>query len=604
MPTRRALTWRVGWRASAQRAWARLTSQSFWRVSRADLSGYGYALLGVAGASLAIALVGRVVHVSNISLLYLLVVLWLAAWVGRGPAILASVLAFLAYDFLFIPPLYRFTVDDPTEWLSLIALLVTSLVTGQLASAVRDRAREALQSQQRTATLYSLAQLIASATDQAALFNDLTQRLLQVFSPSGVTGVAILLPSQEIYPEVRALATLPGADAEQRALRIASQNYAAEAAWALEHAAIIGDTVAHTVSRSGAVSPGAPRGESLVYFIPLTSGQRTVGLLAITGTPAIRSLVSSATAPVAGGASPQGALFAACRDQIALAIDREALQQQAIHAEALDESNQLKDVFLGSVTHDLRTPLASIKAAVTSLLAADVGWSESERREFLESIDESADRLNRLVGNLLDISRQEAGVATPEKDWYLIGDVIATVLDRLELAGQLRGREVQVDVADDIPLVPMDHTQIEQVLTNLLENALKYSPADRPVRVTAALTAEPERELEVRVIDQGIGVPASELHAIFDKFYRVHDVHLPWASDRPPTGTGLGLAISDNIIRAHEGRIWAESTPGEGSTFIFRLPIPDETPQGALPDVISDADQTATATEEASHAER
>ncbi len=291
---------------------------------------------------------------------------------------------------------------------------------------------------------------------------------------------------------------------------------------------------------------------------------------------------------------------------MALAIDRATLQQQAIHAEALDESNQLKDVFLGSVTHDLRTPLASIKAAVTSLLGADVHWSESERREFLESIDESADRLNRLVGNLLDISRQEAGVATPEKDWYLIGDVIATVLDRLELAGQLQGREVRVDVADDIPLAPMDHTQIEQVLTNLLENALKYSPADRPVRVSAALTEEPDRELEVRVSDEGIGVPAAELHAIFDKFYRVHDVHLPWASDRPPTGTGLGLAISDNIIRAHDGRIWAESTPGKGSTFIFRLPIPTEIPQGALPDVVPHAEETTTVAEEEEgrHAER
>jgi two-component system sensor histidine kinase KdpD len=575
-------------------------------MSREDLSGYGYALLGVAGASLAIALVGRIGHVSNISLLYLLVVLWLAAWVGRGPAILASVLAFLAYDLFFISPLFRLTVDDPTEWLSLIALLVTSLVTGQLASAVRDRAREALLSQQRTATLYGVAQLIASATDQGSLFRDLTQRLLKVFAPSGVTGVAILLPGQGIYPAVRALATNPGADAEQQALRLSSQSYAAEAAWALEHGETVGEVVANTLSRFSTRSPGAPPGESLVYYIPLTSGQRIVGLMSITGDLAIRELVSLPSSPVAGG-NGAAALFAACCDQVALAIDRATLQQQAIHAEALDESNQLKDVFLGSVTHDLRTPLASIKAAVTSLLGADVHWNKSERREFLESIDESADRLNRLVGNLLDISRQEAGVATPEKDWYLIGDVIATVLDRLELAGQLDGREVRVDVADDIPLAPMDHTQIEQVLTNLLENALKYSPADRPVRVTARLIAEPERELEVRVSDEGIGVPATELHAIFDKFYRVHDVHLPWASDRPPTGTGLGLAISDNIIRAHDGRIWAESIPGKGSTFIFRLPVPDETPQGVLPDIVPGAEETATVAEEeeeARHAER
>jgi two-component system sensor histidine kinase KdpD len=245
-------------------------------------------------------------------------------------------------------------------------------------------------------------------------------------------------------------------------------------------------------------------------------------------------------------------------------------------------------VFLGSVTHDLRTPLAAIKAAATSLLSADVAWSTGESREFLESINESADQLNRLVGNLLDISRQEAGVATPQKDWILIGDVIVRVLDQLELSGLLQGRAVQVDVADDIPLIPMDHTQIAQVITNLLENALKYSPADRPVRITAALTDDFPNELEVRVSDQGIGVPPSELHAIFNKFYRVQHVHLPWATDRPPTGTGLGLAISDNIIRAHDGRIWAESTPGKGSTFIFRLPIPSDMPQGSLPEIILD----------------
>ncbi len=206
MPTRRVVWSRRGAR-EALRQWK---SSRLWRqVRREDLSGYGYALLGVAAASLAIALVGRIAHITNISLLYLLVVLFLAAWVGRGPAILASVLSFLAYDFFFIPPLYHFTVDNPTEWLSLVALLVISLVTGQLASAVRDRAREAQQSQQRTATLYGLAQVIASATDQASLFNDLAQRLLKVFAPSGVTGVAILLPSDEIYPSVRAFATSP-----------------------------------------------------------------------------------------------------------------------------------------------------------------------------------------------------------------------------------------------------------------------------------------------------------------------------------------------------------------------------------------------------------
>ena len=189
----------------AQRLARRIEGTWGWRANWESLARYGYALPGVAAASLAITLVERIAHITNISLLYLLVVLALAAWAGRGPAILASLLSFLAYDYFFIPPLHGFTVDDPTEWLSLLALLVTSLVTGQLASAVRDRARDALLSQQRTATLYELAQAIASATDQQRLFDDLAQRLLKVFIPAGVTGVAILTPGPEINPVARAL---------------------------------------------------------------------------------------------------------------------------------------------------------------------------------------------------------------------------------------------------------------------------------------------------------------------------------------------------------------------------------------------------------------
>lgn len=593
-------------RRQTQRSFRRMLSQSFWQIRHDDPRGYAYALVGVVAASLAIAMVERVVHIANISLLYLPVVLWLAAWVGRRPAILASVLAFLAYDFFFIAPLFHLTVADPTQWLSLLALLATSLVTGQLASAVRRRAQDAQQSRQRITTLYELAQVIATTTDQHVLFDELTRRLQTVFEPYGVRGVAILLPGEGITPIVQAMSVARAATntSYQDVLRLSSPAHAAAASWAFEHGTTIGDTLGRADAGSSSTTGSEqPHAAELVFYVPLNSRNRSVGLVAIAGFVEIRSLVPSTLAATTK-ASPQRELFAACCDQIALAIDRAALQQQAIHAEALTESDQLKDVFLGSVTHDLRTPLASIKAAVTSLLGHEAAWSATQRRELLESIDQSADRLNRLVENLLDISRQEAGVATPNKDWYLISDVIASVLDRMELAGRLNDRDIRVEIAEDIPLVPMDHTQIEQVLTNLLENAVKYSPADRPIRITAALTDRPPRTLEVRVIDQGIGVPPSELQAIFDKFYRVQHVHLPWATDRPPTGTGLGLAISDNIVRAHGGKIWAESAPGEGTTVIITLPVPPETPSGGLPDIVTAEDQTPRAAGEHTHAER
>jgi two-component system sensor histidine kinase KdpD len=285
---------------------------------------------------------------------------------------------------------------------------------------------------------------------------------------------------------------------------------------------------------------------------------------------------------------PQVTLFAAFCDQIALAVDHVALEQEAIHAEALRESDRLKTALLGSVTHDLRTPIASIQAAAGSLLDPDISWSDAERREFLETIETSADRLGRLVSNLLDLSRLEAGVAVPDKHWYPMGDVISTVLDRLDLAGRTAGRQIDVDVPTDLPLVPMDHAQMEQVLTNLIDNALKYSPAESSIRVQAHVLGSPP-ELEVRVADQGIGIPRSELKAIFGKFYRVQHVRLPWAGMRLSTGTGLGLAIVAAIVEAHGGRIWAESQQGKGSTFIFRLPIPADGPHGELPELDAEA---------------
>ncbi len=202
----------------------------------------------------------------------------------------------------------------------------------------------------------------------------------------------------------------------------------------------------------------------------------------------------------------QARLFLAFRDQIALALERDTLRQEAIHAEALRESDKLKNALLGSVTHDLRTPLAAIKAATSSLLQPGVAWSNEDLRDLLESIDVSADRLNRLVTNLLDLSRLEAGVATPQKEWYALQDALAAVLDRLDLSGQTRNRTITLDIPDDLPLVPMDHNQIEQVLTNLIENALKYSPKEAPIEIRARTLDEPRR-LEVRVVDHGIGDP-------------------------------------------------------------------------------------------------
>ena len=605
---------------------------------RHNYQGYLAAVLGDALASILIALVNSRVRVENISLVYLLVVLGLATFYGRGPAIAASILAFLAYDFFFIPPIHVLTVNDPSEWFSLLALLAISLVIGQLTAVVQARAREALLSRQeaiesehRTAILYSLAQTIASTTDLETLLQVCATRIVEVFHYNGITACSLIVPDIHGWPVTRAIfpAGRPGAEA----LDLSIPERAAQAVYVLEHGTAVGGSDRHQIP------PGAPGagqnnkalmdGGALVFYLPLRSSQQIVGVVGIAGSTAIRQLRnqhvstshsspsgqlshsaersdsagssdhSSETGentaePAAAVAAADGhlphmaqqvALFTAFCDQIALAIDRFSLQQQAIHAEALRESDQLKNALLGSVTHDLRTPLAAIQASVGSLLEAGVSWTEAERREFLETIESSSDRLSRLVNNLLDLSRLEAGVAEPEKQWYPLENVIATVLDRLELTGRTASYHIDIEVPDDLPVVPIDHAQIEQVLTNLIENALKYSPAGSTIQIKAETLETPAREVEVRVTDEGIGIASHELKAIFDKFYRVQQVRLPWANNRPPSGTGLGLAICAGIIQAHGGRIWAESQPGKGSTFIFTLPIPEVIPPGDLPEL-------------------
>ena len=561
-------------------------------------------VVGVALTTLAIGGITTVTHVETLSLLYLLVVLWLAVAFGRGPAIIASFLAFLAYDFFFVPPVHRLTVDDPAQWISLLALLATALVIGQLTATVQEHVHAARVSQQHMARLYKLAQLISGATDEQQLLQALAQRVAQVFASSGLLAAGLLLPDAARNLTLRAAE--PAESQALGALQLDTREQAAMAKWALQHGAPVGINVP---------APAKQTSYNVFYF-PLWSGHRVVGVLSIAGTEQIRSLATRLPVLPSGSAldksaslpDPQANLFAAFCGQIALAVERVGLQQQAIHAEALRESDRLKNVLLGSVTHDLRTPLASIKASTTSLLEPGMTWRAEDCREFIEAIDTSVDRLSHLVNNVLDLSRLEAGAARPEKDWYLIGEVISTALSQLEQAGQSKGRsaratngsetaeaqprqalraaghQIEVDAPETLPLVSIDHSQIERVLINLLENALKYSPPESVVQVQARVVGLPP-ELEVRISDQGIGIPADELQAIFDKFYRGQQPALPWAKDHAPKGAGLGLTICSSIVQAHGGHIWAESRPGEGATFIFTLPIATDGPQGRLPEL-------------------
>jgi two-component system, OmpR family, sensor histidine kinase KdpD len=253
-------------------------------------------------------------------------------------------------------------------------------------------------------------------------------------------------------------------------------------------------------------------------------------------------------------------LFQTFASQGALALERAWLTQAESRARVLEESDQLKTAILSSVSHELRTPLSTIKAAASSLRSGEVSWDSPASAELIVAIDDEADHLNILVGNLLDMSRIESGALKPKRDWNLLSEIIEGVLGRMKhLAVE---HEIKIDVPDTLPLVPVDYVQMEQVFTNLISNSLKYAPARTTVLIRARVEGE---TVHVQVRNQGPQVPPEHLERIFDKFYRVT------AADRV-TGTGLGLSICKGIVEAHGGRIWAENVP-DGLAFNFTLPL-------------------------------
>jgi two-component system, OmpR family, sensor histidine kinase KdpD len=283
--------------------------------------------------------------------------------------------------------------------------------------------------------------------------------------------------------------------------------------------------------------------------VPMRSGEHVVGALVV----------------VAGGPGSSGfgeaerRVLATFANQAALAVEWGQQEEQRNRALALQETDRLRTALLNSVSHDLRTPLASIKASASSLLDHEVRWDDAEREEFLATINTEADRLTRLVHNLLDMSRIEAGALDPRLVESSVAEVVGPVVRRARAASRQR---VEVDVPEELPPVLVDPVRIDQVLTNLLDNARSYAAAS-PVQVVARPAGD---SVELRVVDHGPGIPDGERERVFDQFYRLK-------GGRRPEGTGMGLAICRGIVEAHGGTLRVETTPGGGASFVLTLPV-------------------------------
>jgi two-component system sensor histidine kinase KdpD len=261
-------------------------------------------------------------------------------------------------------------------------------------------------------------------------------------------------------------------------------------------------------------------------------------------------------------------VLSAVAAQLGQAVERERLRRDALESEVLRRSDELKSALLNAVSHDLRTPLASIVASAGSLRQDDVTWTPEDRREFVATIEQEANRLNAIIENLLDLSRMESGILQPRKEWYDLAALVDDVLGRLRPL--TNGHPVVVDIPSDLPPVELDYVEIDQVLSNLIENATKYVPTGQEIRVSARRSGG---ELQVEVTDRGPGVSQDALRRLFEPFYREDEAR------RKKKGSGLGLAVSKGLVEAHGGRIWAENRPGGGARFVFTLPAPDPAPE-------------------------
>ncbi|MBI2954294.1 MAG: DUF4118 domain-containing protein, partial [Chloroflexi bacterium] len=421
--------------------------------------GYFAGLAAVALMSVLIGAALAYVNITNLYLLYLVIVLATAVASGRGPAVVTALAAFLVYNWFFTQPLHTFTIADPAEWIALLLFLIIAVFTGQLAASQHQRADEAVQHEREAVVLYDVVRLMSEPDLDHAL-HAVAARLHDELQAA---AVSINLTDNTGN-------TTRASFGEEDALRLADLRASA----AMQ---VLGRGSAPTATQRGKpgrwikivppTTPSAARkatGDRL-HRVPVIAHDRPVGELLLVRSPGTPRFSAS-----------EDRLLSAVATQMGVAVERAWLQHEATEAEILRRTDELKTALLNAVSHDLRTPLASIIASAGSLRQSDVAWSEEERREFAEAIEEEALRLNQIVGNLLDLSRMEGGTLKPEKGWYDLGALVDDVLGRLKPLTQRH--RISVSIPDDLPPVYLDYVEIDQVLSNLIENAIKYTPSN------------------------------------------------------------------------------------------------------------------------------
>jgi len=447
------------------------------------------------------------VNPTTVALTFLIGVLIVSANWGLQPAIFMALVATLAFNYYFLPPIGTLRINDPQNWVALLAFLVTALIASQLAERARREAQRANERRREAERLYKFSQQLLSSDNVVELLNAIPRYIVERF---GVKAAAISLPNRpDVYRSSSAIHDLELHDLQLVCMR--------------------GEPMTDP--------------EKQVWFMPLRMGVRVVGSMGVSGAMLSRETLE------------------AMSSLIAIAIERAGAIEKLGRAEAARESEQLRSALLDSVTHEFRTPLTGIKASATSLLS-NPGLDAAQRLELLTVIDEESDRLNRLVGEAAEMAQLDANQFELQLAAHPIQEAVDAALEKAKPA--LSQHRVEVRIPSDLPPVRMDQGRITEVVTQLLENAAKYSSPQSPIQITAEVG---NRMVMTSVADRGPGIDDFEQSLIFEKFYRGRGQRLQ------VQGTGMGLAIAKAIVEAHGGKIGVTSQPGHGSVFYFTLPL-------------------------------
>ncbi len=486
--------------------------------------------------------------VTNVSLIYVLLLFGVGLGYGVGPAIASALLAFVLTDFLFYPPYFTFLVAKTPHLLGLLFFLAVAVVAGWVGARLRAYTEEARREARRASMLYDLNRALTSDVTLDQVLTSIARGVVEVY---GARAARVLVPD-ELEPirfAERAAWPAERKPLDRQETRVAQRVF--------ETGVVTGRGTAgrrvftphgpDAPVRSVEVSPGDD-----LLFVPIETSDGRIGVLEVAGRPGGGRF---------GGEDER--MLKSFADQAALAVQRTRLIEEATRSRALEESNALKSALLAAVSHDLRTPLAAIKMSASTLHDTTIELNDASRRELLEGIEESTDWLALLVDNLLDLSRIEGGALRPDRDWYDLSDLVNNVVNQMHR--QLAHHRVRLDIPDDLPLASIDYVQVSQVLTNLLGNAVKYSEPGSEIEV--AVDIDPSGDgVRVVVRDHGRGIAPGDLAHVFEAFYRA-------PANSSIVGTGVGLAICKGLVEAHGGSITASSSVGEGTTMTVRLPL-------------------------------